>query len=115
MSTQPIIQIKNINHYYGKGQLRKQILFDISLKISPGEIDRVTGYHTRNILCLPMFNSKNRVFAVVLLTNKLGDTSFDANDESQFCELTTPLSVILEGSLSVLEQYRSRVIQNLQL
>ncbi|MEH1967636.1 ATP-binding cassette domain-containing protein [Nostoc sp.] len=79
------------------------------------EIDRVTGYHTRNILCLPMFNSTNRVFAVVLLTNKLGDTSFDANDESQFCELTTPLSVILEGSLSVLEQYRSRVIQNLQL
>ncbi|MDZ8029576.1 ATP-binding cassette domain-containing protein [Nostoc sp. DedSLP04] len=68
------------------------------------EIDRATGYHTCNILCLPMFNSKNQVFAVVVLTNKLGGSPFDANDERLLRELTAPLSVILEGTLSVLQQ-----------
>ncbi|MGV0103602.1 hypothetical protein NSTCB13_02217 [Nostoc sp. DSM 114160] len=43
MSTEPIIVIENLNHYYGKGQLRKQILFDISLKIYPGEIVIMSG------------------------------------------------------------------------
>ncbi|MEH2325722.1 MAG: DevA family ABC transporter ATP-binding protein [Nostoc sp.] len=40
---QPVIAIKNLNHYYGKGALRKQILFDINLEIYPGEIVIMTG------------------------------------------------------------------------
>jgi putative ABC transport system ATP-binding protein len=40
---EPVIAIKNINHYYGKGALRKQILFDINLEIYPGEIVIMTG------------------------------------------------------------------------
>lgn len=40
---EPVISIKNINHYYGKGALRKQILFDINLEIYPGEIVIMTG------------------------------------------------------------------------
>lgn len=40
---QPVIQIRNLNHYYGKDSLRKQILFDINLDISPGEIVLLTG------------------------------------------------------------------------
>ena len=40
---EPIIAIKNLNHYYGKGALRKQILFDINLEIYSGEIVIMTG------------------------------------------------------------------------
>ncbi|WP_265271362.1 DevA family ABC transporter ATP-binding protein [Nostoc sp. KVJ3] len=40
---EPVIAIKNINHYYGKGALRKQILFDINLEIYSGEIVIMTG------------------------------------------------------------------------
>lgn len=43
MRQQPVIAIKNINHYYGKGALKKQILFDINLEIYPGEIVIMTG------------------------------------------------------------------------
>jgi putative ABC transport system ATP-binding protein len=42
-SQQPVIQIKNLCHYYGTGSLRKQILFDINLTIQPGEIVLMTG------------------------------------------------------------------------
>lgn len=40
---EPVISIKNISHYYGKGALRKQILFDINLEVYPGEIVIMTG------------------------------------------------------------------------
>ena len=40
---QPVIQIKNLCHYFGTGNLRKQILFDINLTIQPGEIVLMTG------------------------------------------------------------------------
>jgi putative ABC transport system ATP-binding protein len=40
---EPIITIRNVNHYFGTGQLRKQILFDLSADIFPGEIVINTG------------------------------------------------------------------------
>src|SRR5688572_27218304 len=40
---EPVITIRNLNHYYGKGALRKQVLYDISLDIFPGEIIILTG------------------------------------------------------------------------
>jgi putative ABC transport system ATP-binding protein len=43
MEKEPVIVIKNLNHYYGKGSLRKQILFDINLEIYSGEIVIMTG------------------------------------------------------------------------
>src|SRR4028118_542506 len=38
-----VIASRNLNHYYGQGALRKQILFDINLEIQPGEIVLMTG------------------------------------------------------------------------
>ncbi|MEE4218889.1 MAG: ATP-binding cassette domain-containing protein [Xanthomonadales bacterium] len=38
----PIV-VEGLNHSYGKGELKKQILFDISTEIQPGEIVIVTG------------------------------------------------------------------------
>jgi putative ABC transport system ATP-binding protein len=43
MIQEPVINIKNINHYYGKGTLKKQVLFDINLEIYAGEIVIMTG------------------------------------------------------------------------
>lgn len=38
-----VISIKHLNHYYGRGALKRQILFDITLDIYPGEIVIMTG------------------------------------------------------------------------
>lgn len=43
MLPKPVIAIKNLNHYFGQGKLRKQALFDINLEICPGKIVIMTG------------------------------------------------------------------------
>lgn len=42
-TNQPVIDIKNLDHYFGKGELRKQVLFNINLEINRGEIVLMTG------------------------------------------------------------------------
>ena len=37
------VQINHLNHFYGQRQLRRQILFDVSLEIKPQEIVILTG------------------------------------------------------------------------
>lgn len=39
----PTVQIRHLNHYYGEGELRKQVLFDINLDLYAGEIVILTG------------------------------------------------------------------------
>ncbi|MBL1175273.1 DevA family ABC transporter ATP-binding protein [Pantanalinema sp. GBBB05] len=39
----PVISIHNLNHFFGQGQLRKQVLFDVNLEINAGEIVIMTG------------------------------------------------------------------------
>ncbi|MBD2492276.1 DevA family ABC transporter ATP-binding protein [Aulosira sp. FACHB-615] len=43
MTNKPIIAIENLNHYFGYGPLRKQVLFKINLEINAGEIIILTG------------------------------------------------------------------------
>ncbi|MBE9214050.1 DevA family ABC transporter ATP-binding protein [Plectonema cf. radiosum LEGE 06105] len=38
-----VISIENLDHFFGKGKLRKQVLFDINLEINAGEIIIMTG------------------------------------------------------------------------
>lgn len=40
---QKTIEIKNLNHYFGEGQLKQQVLFNISLEVNTGEIILMTG------------------------------------------------------------------------
>lgn len=42
-SPNPVIAIRNLNHYFGQASLRKQVLFDINLDIYPGEVVLMTG------------------------------------------------------------------------
>ena len=37
------IEVENVSYYYGAGELRKQILFDVSTEIDAGEIIILTG------------------------------------------------------------------------
>lgn len=39
----PLISIKNLNHYFGEDALRSQVLFNIHLQINAGEIVIMTG------------------------------------------------------------------------
>ncbi|NEO97346.1 MAG: ATP-binding cassette domain-containing protein [Symploca sp. SIO2E9] len=39
----PVISIHHLDHYFGQGQLRKQVLFDINIEITAGEIVIMTG------------------------------------------------------------------------
>jgi putative ABC transport system ATP-binding protein len=43
MNSAPPISVQGLNHSYGKGELKKQILFDVSVEIRAGEIVIVTG------------------------------------------------------------------------
>jgi putative ABC transport system ATP-binding protein len=43
MSEAPPIRVHGLNHSYGKGELKKQILFDVAVEIQAGEIVIVTG------------------------------------------------------------------------
>ncbi|HEY9617376.1 MAG TPA: DevA family ABC transporter ATP-binding protein [Microcoleaceae cyanobacterium] len=43
MSQEPVIAIDRVNHYFGSGRLRKQILFEITADIQPGEIVIMMG------------------------------------------------------------------------
>ncbi|MCF2151842.1 DevA family ABC transporter ATP-binding protein [Desmonostoc muscorum LEGE 12446] len=43
MNNKPIIEIENLEHFFGQGELNKQILFNINLKVYPGEIAIMEG------------------------------------------------------------------------
>ncbi|MDJ0746996.1 MAG: DevA family ABC transporter ATP-binding protein [Xenococcaceae cyanobacterium MO_167.B27] len=43
MSPNPVVTIHNLNHDFGKGELRKRVLFDVDLAIYAGEIVIMTG------------------------------------------------------------------------
>nr|WP_239121435.1 DevA family ABC transporter ATP-binding protein [Spirulina major] len=43
MNKTPVIAVENLDHYFGQGQLRKQVLFGINLEIYAGEIVIMMG------------------------------------------------------------------------
>ena len=64
-------------------------------------IDRETGYRTRSILCMPIFDRNKTVFAVAQLLNKNGGEPFTPGDETSFREFAIPLGLILESCLQM--------------
>jgi len=43
MAAEPVVVVEHLNHYFGTGALRKQILYDVSTQVLPGEIVILTG------------------------------------------------------------------------
>jgi putative ABC transport system ATP-binding protein len=60
-------------------------------------VDESTGYRTRNILCVPIFDRQSQPFGVIQLLNKRGDRPFDAADEQQLVAFATNIGVVLES------------------
>jgi putative ABC transport system ATP-binding protein len=60
------------------------------------EVDKLTGYRTTSILCLPIADQTGRRFAVMTLLNKRGAAGFDEKDERGVRDLTARLGVVLE-------------------
>jgi putative ABC transport system ATP-binding protein len=65
------------------------------------EIDEATGYRTRSLLCMPIFDRRGRPFAVGQLINKRGGEAFDTGDEAAFREFAAAIGVILESWLQM--------------
>ncbi|MBK4731168.1 GAF domain-containing protein [Oxynema sp. CENA135] len=66
------------------------------------EVDEPPGCEARNILCIPIFSSKDgdRAVAVVQLLNKENGIPFDEADEQQFREFASAIGIILESCQS---------------
>ena len=60
------------------------------------EVDRVTGYVTRSLLCVPIFDRTRHAFAAMTLLNKRGAPAFDARDEQALRVFAASIGVILE-------------------
>ncbi|MEN9517734.1 MAG: hypothetical protein RLZZ381_322 [Cyanobacteriota bacterium] len=42
-TVKPVVDMHNLNHYFGEGKLKKQILFDINLTLNSGEVIILKG------------------------------------------------------------------------
>lgn len=43
MHQNPIVSVANLNHYFGQGELRRQVLANINLDVHPGEVVILSG------------------------------------------------------------------------
>ncbi|HIK45589.1 MAG TPA: GAF domain-containing protein [Leptolyngbyaceae cyanobacterium M65_K2018_010] len=81
------------------------------------DADRRTGYQTRNILCMPVFDSAGRLIAVTQLINK-AQGSFTSSDEAFMRAFNIQAGVALENaklfeSVLVEKQYQKDILQSL--
>jgi adenylate cyclase len=79
--------------------------------------DRKTGYITRNILCLPVFNSANELIGVTQLINK-HQGSFTSSDEEFMRAFNIQAGIALENarlfeSVLLEKQYQKDILQSL--
>ncbi len=45
------------------------------------EVDKKSGFHTRNILCMPVRNNEGAIIGVTQMINKVGEDAFTPADE----------------------------------
>jgi len=79
--------------------------------------DRKTGYRTRSILCMPVFNSSGRLMGVSQLINK-AQGQFTALDESFMKAFNTQAGIALENAqlfqqISQEKQYQKDMLESL--
>lgn len=80
--------------------------------------DQKTGYITRNILCLPVFNSANELIGVTQLINKHKGSFFTASDEEFMRAFNIQAGIALENArlfenVLLEKQYQKDILQSL--
>lgn len=61
------------------------------------EVDKTTGFRTRNILCLPMFDQKAKLLGVIQVLNKAG-SAFTEYDESLLNAISAQAAIAIENT-----------------
>src|ERR671932_1803555 len=79
--------------------------------------DKRTGYITRNILCMPVYNSKNELIGVTQLINKQ-QGSFTSSDEEFMRAFNIQAGIALENAklfenVLIEKQYQKDILQSL--
>ena len=62
------------------------------------DIDRKTGYQTRNILCVPMINRENQIYGVFESMNKKNG-NFTKEDEEMLLSISAHAAIVIENVL----------------
>ncbi|MEB3341654.1 GAF domain-containing protein [Okeania sp.] len=79
--------------------------------------DEKTGYETRNILCMPVYNAKGELIGVTQLVNK-NQGSFTSSDEKFLLAFNAQAGIALQNSqlfenVLVEKQYQKDILQSL--
>ncbi|KAH0794336.1 3'5'-cyclic nucleotide phosphodiesterase family protein [Histomonas meleagridis] len=78
-------------------------------------IDIKTGYRTKSILCVPIYNNRGEIAGVTEMINKIGPNGFDEDDIKMlmafnvFCGISLDNAKLYEASLSLTKQVRTFV------
>ena len=86
------------------------------LRFNPA-FDRQTGYFTRSILCVPIFNKAGETIGVTQALNKRGGP-FTAEDESRLRAFTAQIAVGLENAklfadVQAMKNYNERMLESM--
>jgi len=78
------------------------------------EIDKSSGFKTRNILCIPVFNKKKECIAVIEALNKAAE-DFNEQDLEIFSSIANYVAIALENSrlYEDIKKYSTRLEQTL--
>ena len=71
------------------------------------EVDKKTGFKTRNIMCYPLIDNDGDIFGAIQAINKIGgkDATFDNNDEELLSIFSRQASAILKNEINKTEYY----------
>lgn len=76
-------------------------------------IDEKTGYHTKNILCVPMSNAEGQIIGCFQMVNKLKGKNFTDSDQAFLQLLANQAGVAVESAL--LYEEKERMIGDLEV
>ena len=62
------------------------------------DIDKKTGYRTRTVLCVPMFNLKHEIIGVFQIINKLSGETYTHEDEALLIAIASSAAISIENA-----------------
>jgi putative ABC transport system ATP-binding protein len=72
-TTRPVVRVERLNHHYGEGDSRNQVLFDASVEIGAGQLVVVTG---------PSGSGKTTLLSLIGALRSVQDGAIDVLDRS---------------------------------
>jgi adenylate cyclase len=81
------------------------------------EVDHMTGFHTRNLLCVPVVNKQGKTIGVTQVLNKIGGP-FTDDDETRLRAFTSQMAVALENAtlfndVQTIKNYNESILEGM--